>query len=94
MLNDVVALLATLAMGAFAWFSFKMVAEEAYIDVEDPNKHKVFAYVEKHGDSYYIYNFDTNTFIMQFKSLVEFAGYINQHFPGKTFIIKGEMPAE
>ena len=94
MINDLAAFLATLAMGAFAWFSFKLAAEEAYLDIEDPNKHRIFAYVEKHGDSYYIYNFDSNTFIVQFKTLAEFTNHVDNHFPGKTFIIKGEMPTE
>ena len=94
MINDIAAFLVTLAMGTFAWFSFKLAVEEDYLDIEDPHKRKIFAYVEKYRESYYIYNFDSNAFIVQFKTLAEFANHVDSHFPGKTFIIKGEMPTE
>lgn len=94
-MEDLIAFLATVSVGIFAYFSFILATEAAEAANDDENDHDtIYAVSEKHDDTYCLYNAKTNAFLVQVKTLEDIQEFINR-FSRKTFmIIKGDLPNE
>ena len=92
-MEDLIAFLATVSMGIFAYFSFILAREKADLHREDQDDHiTIYAISEKVDGSYCLYNAKTNAFLVQVKTVQDIQDYIDRFTNRTRLIIKGEIP--
>lgn len=90
----IIAFVATVAMGVFAYFSFVLASEKSNRsnDNQDDDHITIFAVSEKVNGTYCLYDAKTNAFLVQVKTVQEIQDYIDMFKDRTRLIIKGEIP--